>query len=190
MELMSTSQDTAAALEAWLVASLPWLGAALLLAVGAGVVGVFMIVRRTQDLERLAGRLDVLEDLKATLGRLADARGDLDVRRIEHLLIEIRDGQRRVEDRLLRAVEAARASGSPHSAAGSLSERVIDRLLALGYERIQLITPVDQLPAGEAAEGEVLVEAHRNGVLCKGRVSVSAGALVDVELKPAYTAFP
>jgi hypothetical protein len=190
MEPMTTTQDTAAALEAWLVASLPWLGAALLLAVSAGVVGVFLIVRRFHDLERLASRLDALEDLKVSLGRLADAHGDLEVRRIEHLLIEIRDGQRRVEDRLLRAVEAARTPGSAHPTPGGLSDRVIDRLLALGYERVQLITPVDELPADDAGEGEVRVEAHRNGVLCKGRVRVRDGALVDVELKPAYTAFP
>lgn len=190
MQPTDASQDAAAALEAWLVASLPWLGAALLLAVCAGVVGVFLIVRRTHDLDRLAVRLDVLEDLKASLGRLADARGDLDVRRIEHTLIEIRDGQRRVEDRLLHAVEAARQGGGPGRAPGRLSDRVIDRLLALGYERVQLVTPIDELPADDAAGGEVRVEAHRNGVLCKGRVSVENGALVDVDLKPTYTAFP
>ena len=36
----------------------------------------------------------------------------------------------------------------------------------------------------------MLVEAHRNGVLCKGRVRLRGGTLVDVEMKPAYSTFP
>ena len=36
----------------------------------------------------------------------------------------------------------------------------------------------------------IAVEAVRDGVLCKGRVLLRAGALSDVEIKPAYTVFP
>jgi hypothetical protein len=192
MQSPDATTDTAAALEAWIVASLPWLGAALLLAVSAGVVGVFLIVRRLNELERLTGRLDALEELKVSVARLAAARDDLDLRRLEHVLLEIRDGQRRVEDRLLRAVETARAAPIAGSGESSgLADRVIDRMLALGYERVQLVTPVNALPDPNADEGgQVQVEAHRNGVLCKGRVIVRGGALVDVEMKPAYTTFP
>ncbi len=186
------STDTAAALEAWIVASLPWLGAALLLAVSAGVVGVFLIVRRTRELERLTTRLDALEDLKASVARLVASRGDLDLRRVEHVLLEIRDGQRRVEDRLLRTVERARAGSAPGMGEpAGLADRVIDRLLALGYERVQLVTAMDELPDAASQDGGTIqVEAYRNGVLCKGRVTVRAGALVDLEMKPAYTTFP
>jgi hypothetical protein len=192
------SQRAAEAVEAWIVAGLPWLGAALLLAVCAGVVGVFLIVRRTQLLDQLALRLDALEDLRAAVARLAAARDDLDVRRIEHVLLEIRDGQRRVEDRLLRTMETARAGSGgatggatgPAGSAVAIGERVTDRLLALGYERVQIVTLGDELPTGADVDAEVRVEAFRNGVLCKGRALVSRGALVDVEMKPAYTTFP
>jgi hypothetical protein len=192
MQSPDPSTEAAAALEAWIVASLPWLGAALLLAVCAGVVGVFLILRRTQELQRLGERLDALEDLRGSVAKLSAARADLDLRRVEHVLLEIRDGQRRVEDRLLRTVESARAA--PLAGAGEaagLGDRVIDRLLALGYERVLLVTPQDELLGLASDEGgEVQVEAHRNGVLCKGRVVVRGGALVDVEMKSSYTTFP
>jgi len=192
MQSLDATPDAAAALEAWIVASLPWLGAALLFAVCVGVVGVFLILRRTSELQLLGTRLDALEDLKSSVARLVSDRDDLDLRRVEHVLLEIRDGQRRVEDRLLRATETARAApGSAASQPACLADRVLDRLLALGYERVQLVTPVDELPDASSDEGgQVQVEAHRNGVLCKGRVFVRGGALVEVEMKPAYTTFP
>jgi len=199
MNGIEPSRQAAAALESWLVASLPWLGAALLLATSVGVVGIFLLLRRLGELERLGARLDALEEIRSGLARFVDQRGDLDLRRIEHALLEIRDGQKRLEAALMRSVESARAGAlrsGPEGGSGGIADRVIDRLLVLGYERIQLVTPLDELPpAGEdAAEGgqeyEVLVEAHRNGVLCKGRAHLRAGTLVDLEMKPAYTAFP
>lgn len=193
MDPTQSSSEAAAELAAWIVAGLPWLGVALLLAVCAGVLGVWQLVRRTHDLERAARRLDVLEELKLLLQRLASDREDLDLRRIEHALLEIRDGQRRVEDRLLQVVESGR--GGAHVASGDatptgLCERITNRLLAQDFERVQILTERDELPAGAEADGSVLVEAYRAGVLYKGRVSVQTGALVDVDMKPAYTAFP
>ncbi len=203
-------------LDAWLVASLPWLGAALLIAAVAGVVGVYLVLRKLGELERFGERLDALEEIRGGLSRFVDQRGDLDLRRIEHALLEIAEGQKRLESLLVRTVEGARATdlgmtpartaGAAASARG-VADRVIDRLLVLGYERIQLVTPLEELSAAvkpaadseepedperavEPVELEVLVEAHRNGVLCKGRARVRDGALVDVDMKPAYTAFP
>ena len=193
MDPTQTSTEAAAELAAWIVAGLPWLGAALLLAVCVGVVGVWQLVRRTHDLERAARRLDALDELKSSLKRLVADREDLDLRRIEHALLEIRDGQRRVEDRLMRAVESSR-SGTPAThgepTASGLCERVTNRLLAEGFERIQIITPREELPTAESDDGVVLVEARRAGVLYKGRVQVQAGALMDAEMKPGYSAFP
>jgi len=193
MDPTQTTSDAAAELAGWIVASMPWLGAALLLAVCAGVVGIWQLVRRTHDLERAASRLDAVDDIKVAVQRLASERSDLDLRRIEHALLEIRDGQRRLEDRLLQVLEAAgsgSAAGGPTTTAAGLSDRVTNRLLVQGYERVQVVTPLAELPAGEGAEGDVLVEAHRNGVLYKGRVQVRGGVLLEVELKPAYSAFP
>lgn len=192
MDPSETSTRAAEELAAWIVAGLPWLGAALLLAVCAGVVGVWQLVRRTHDLERAARRLDALDEIKSGLQRLNADREDLDLRRIEHALLEIRDGQRRLEDRLMSLIESRATPGAVASrdqTPAGLVERVTTRLLAQGFERVQIVTPREELPAGEA-DGSVLVEAHRDGVLYKGRVEVRAGALLDVDLKPAYSAFP
>jgi hypothetical protein len=190
LQASEPSAQAAAALEAWLLASLPWLGAALLLVAAAGLVAVFLLLRRVGELARLGARLDALGEIQGLLARHVGQRGDLDLRRIEHALLEMRDGQRRLEGLLLRTVEGARLPGA--TSGGGLAERVVDRLLVLGYERVQLVTPPAELQAAEGGAGdlEVLVEAHRNGVLCKGRARLRAGTLVDVEMKPAYTTFP
>jgi len=196
MDPSATSTRAAEELAAWIVAGLPWLGAALLLAVCAGVVGVWQLVRRTHDLERAARRLDALDELKSGLQRLTADREDLDLRRIEHALLEIRDGQKRLEDRLMRVVEsgvgpaATAVVASSEATPAGLVERITTRLLAQGFERVQVITPREELPAGDEADGVVVVEAYRDGVLYKGRVEVRAGALLDVDMKPAYSAFP
>jgi hypothetical protein len=190
-EASEPSAQASAALEALLLASLPWLGAALLLVALAGVVVLFVLLRRVGELARLAARLDALEEIRGLLGRHVAQRGDLDLRRIEHALLEMRDGQRRLEGLLLRTVEGARAGSAGAAPGGALAERVVDRLLVLGYERVQLVTPHAELERAEqGGEVEVLVEAHRNGVLCKGRARLREGTLVDVEMKPAYAAFP
>lgn len=193
MDPTQSSSEAASELAAWIVAGLPWLGAALLLAVCAGVLGIWQLVRRTHDLERAARRLDVLDELKLSLQRLVADREDLDLRRIEHALLEIRNGQQRVEDRLMQVVEA-RAGGEAvadgDTTPSGLCERVTNRLLAQGFERVQILTARDELPTGEDASGSVLLEANRAGVLYKGRVQIRAGALVDVEMNPNYSAFP
>jgi hypothetical protein len=185
------SEQAAAALEAWLLASLPGLAAALLLVAAAGAVAAFLLLRRVGELARLGARLDALGEIQGLLARHVGQRGDLDLRRIEHALLEMRDGQRRLEALLLRTVEGARSGTAGAAPAGGLAERVIDRLLVLGYERVQLVTPLAELQAAAGAgELEVLIEAHRNGVLCKGRARLRSGTLVDVDMKPAYTTFP
>ncbi|HVS11884.1 MAG TPA: hypothetical protein VMS76_18605 [Planctomycetota bacterium] len=184
-------------LPVWVVTSLPWLAGALVLAAAAGAVGTWLLLARVRELERLGGKLDALERLESALAKLAAERGDLDLRRIEHALLEIRDLQRRLEDALLRTVQVARAPGGAAASAGEgtagLSERIVTRLVALGYERVQLVTPLaemDELCASESTSGDVLVEARRNGVLCKGRVRVRGGVLAEVEMQPAYAVFP
>jgi hypothetical protein len=191
LEIQST-----VALPAWVAQSIPWLLAALLIACALGATGIWMLVGRMRDLTAMARRFDVLDSVDAQLRKLAADRGDLDLRRIEHVLLELRDASRRLEDSLLRATQSGRSGASGPSAApdaASLSDRVINRLLAHGYEQVQLVTTLDQLGLifeAEGGVGEALVEARRNGVLCKGRVLVRNGAVTEIEMKPAYTAFP
>ena len=192
---MDQALNIAAAEPDWLAASVPWLLAALVIAAAVAAIGVWTLVARIKELEQLARRFDALGTIESQLAKLVSDRSDLDLRRIEHVLLELRDAARRLEDSLLRATQAGRTSttSGAEASAASLSDRVIDRLLAQGYERVQLVTTLAELGRifeAEGAVGEVLVEARHNGVLCKGRVLVRNGAVTEVELKPAYSMFP
>ena|SRR5688572_5141832 len=183
---------------AWLAASEPWLLLVLALCALGALAGIWVAVARLSELEVQARRLEGLEEIRHSVARLAADRGDLDLRRLEHALLELRDGQKRLEDALLARLQSPRSLEQPERAPGgappSLAERVTNRLLALGYERVRLVTPaaeLEQLAAGEGGgNGELVVEARRDGVLCKGRVLLRRGALTDVEIQPAYKLFP
>jgi hypothetical protein len=194
---LSFALVSAPAQDSWAIAALPWIALLALAVAVAGVFGVWTLVTRLERIEALSKRFDALDEIRADLKVFAKERSDLDLRRIEHVLIELRDGQRRLEDSILRATQAAlkpapgaaaNAGPAPHDPA----ERLIARVLAQGYERVLLVQPREELERLLASEGahEVLVEARRNGVLCKGRVLLRDGAVTDVELTPAYTLFP
>ena len=178
----------------WVFDSLPWMVAMLLVAVCAGVAGVWVLVGRLRELERMAGRLEALDDVRAGLQRLVADREDLDLRRVEHVLIEMRDGQKRLEDALLRTLQRPGSQAAPVAGDTPLdvqvSERVVNRLLALGYEQIRVLSERADLEAIHEGSGEVLVEARRHGSICKGRVHFRSGALTDVDLQPSWSTFP
>ena len=175
-----------------------WPGQTLLILVGLGLVlllglgvGLWILIERVGRFEARAAQLDALPGIQAQLQRMAGERGDLDQRRLEHVLVDIRDDQRRVEDQLLRAAEAAaRAGAGGGGEPEELSERVTNRLLAMGYERVLVIADPEEVQALLSEEGEIAIEAHRQGVLHKGRVHVRAGRITDVELVPSYSVFP
>lgn len=180
----------------WLLSTIPWLLGLCAVAAGATAAGVWLLHTRLRELARLAERLSALEPIQTTLARVAREREDLDLRRIEHVLIEIRDGQRRLEDSLLRASQVAyhgeAARGAPAADGAGLSERIVQRLIAHGYEHVQVVPTLEELAKLFEGGGshEVLVEARRAGVQCKGRVLVRDGVVVEVEVKPAYSMFP
>jgi hypothetical protein len=174
--------------------------AALVAAVGAGLAAAaaWTLVTRVRELGARAAPLEHLATLSRDVRTLSEARGDLDLRRVEHLLIELRDSQVRLEDALLRHADATRealvrgdstaALAAP--AGDGLGERAVNRLIAMGYERIQLVTRHEKLLELVARDGEILVEANKAGVLHKGRVLVRSGRIANVELHPAYSIFP
>jgi len=177
---------------------LTWILLALLAAV---VAGLLLLVRLEKRLAALASASRPAEDLArltTAVEAIAKAHGELDLRRVEHVLIDLRDGQKRVEDRLLATLETRAEPRSQSSAlersgaalASALPERIVTRLLALGYERIQFVTPLAEIQALSAADGEVLVEARRDGAACKGRVVVRAGSVADLKFQSAYSIFP
>jgi hypothetical protein len=185
-------QDGFAALPDWWPTATLWLGLALLAAAAAAAAGVWAVVRRVEGLRAELRRLETLEELQRTLARWLAERDDLDLRRIEHLLIDLRDGSKRVEELLLRTQEqrAAASEALVPLSPPSLGERVLNRLSALGYERIELLTPHQDMEAFASGAGDVVVEARREGVLCKGRVRIRAGRIDAVQLQPSFSIFP
>jgi hypothetical protein len=160
----------------------------------AGVALLWLIVGRLRALEGRAAVLERIEDIQASLARLLKERDDLDLRRMEHLLVDLRETQERLEDALLRTVEGAHARSEtqaivPHGPE-DVGERIVNRLLALGFERVQIVTRSEKLVELAQSGGEVLVEARRQGVLHKGRVVIRGGRISDVEVHPAYSIFP
>jgi hypothetical protein len=177
---------------------LGWLGVAACLILIGTALAAWVCAVHLKTIETRLSELDRLSELKAMIQPLVDSRGELDLRRLEHVLIDIRDGQRRVEERLLSVIESS-SERSIHSnaleplsagSASSLADRVVTRLLALGYERVQLVTSREELGKLAEQDGEILVEARRDGAPCKGRVSVRDGRLTDVQIQAAYSAFP
>jgi hypothetical protein len=173
-----------------------WLGAALLWLLGAlcvlSAVSAWLAWRQQELLAELGRRLaplDRLTEIETCLRGLSDARGDLDLRRIEHVLVDLRDAQRRLEDALLRAIERGSAAGAAPAASG-LSDAITNRLLALGYERVQIAAAADELARLESTDGDVLVEARKSGVAHKGRVLVRGGRIHAVEIQPPFAVFP
>ncbi len=176
---------------AWAVEGIFWLLCGTVAALVACAVGLWLLLWRVRRIEQLGRRVDAIEDLRALVGRMADAREDLDLRRLEHVLVDLRDGQRSVHDALLRCVEAgarAQRTGDPGPVAQGLGERIVNRLHSLGYERVHQVEPPEEVE--ELVDGEVQVEAYRQGVLHKGRVVVRSGRIFAVDLKSVYTAFP
>jgi hypothetical protein len=176
--------------------------ALILLAAITGLL--WALVSRQRTVESRLGRLDRLDEIQRQVTRLADAGGDLELRRLEHVLIDIRDGQKRLEERLLQLAESARQQAAREPAedptrrepernpGAHLSERILNRLLAMGYERIQLLASLEELAAlvAEGGDGDVQVEARRAGAVCKGRVAIRRGSIAGVELTGSHAMFP
>jgi hypothetical protein len=182
----------------WLVA----LGAGL---AAAGAVAAWLILGRLKRAEAAVERLTRLDEIGAHVKALSEREDDLDLRRLEHVLIDIRDGQRRVEDRMLALVEAragesltgdrAPTSTSAMQPAGAaagaaLTDRIVTRLLALGYERITFVTASADIARIASEAGAITVEARRDGAACKGRVIVAEGRIEDLQIQSAYSTFP
>ncbi len=196
-----------------LLPSLAETGGDVGLAVGLGIlvaaVGVllalFNLIGRLRQVDERLARLNSLKAIEGDLRSMVEGQGKLDLRRLEHVLIDIRDGQRRVEERTLAVLEAgtqqreaptsAATEGRPPSpgtkqGGPALADRIVTRLLALGYERVELITPAEELSRLGTHDGDALVEARRHGAMHKGKVAICDGVIADIQLRAAYELFP
>jgi hypothetical protein len=192
MALMVRSPQSLAALDlGGSVAGLPLGAGLLILGVVACALGAVVVWR----LRLLDERLEVLEAIEPVgedLERVAAVAESLDLGRLEHLLSELRDSQKRLNERLLFLAEER---GRPGEVAAEttqpvpLGERITNRLLAMGFEGIQLLGGPEALEDC-AAEADVVVEARRGGAFCKGRVRVRDGVIAQVDLRTAHSMFP
>lgn len=133
---------------------------------------------------------------------MAESHGDIELRRLVNVLIDIREGQKRQEERLLslgdalaqrreEAIAPERPGPVAEDGGGvALRDRIVSRLLALGFARIELLTDADQLEALVGGDGEVPVEARRAGAWHKGRVVIRSGSIADVTLRASFEAYP
>jgi hypothetical protein len=184
----------------WWETSQLWVSVGVLLLLGTVAILLWQGLVRLRAMEGHLTRLDLLEKVDGTLGRLVEGQAGLDLRRVEHLLTDIRDGQTRLEDVLARAAAApgegrGEPGGSPAGSAAALADRIVNRLLAQGYERVRLLVPVADLAplvSGSDGEGngEVPLEARRHGSLVKGRAVIRGGVIEEVSIQESYGAFP
>ncbi len=175
-----------------------WIAVAALFALAATTIGVWTLVSRMRQLREEEKRLVILGEIEGHLTRLVGQREDLDLRRVEHLLIDMRDGLARLEQRVLET----QSSAHPDPLAGdllipappqTLLERITNRMLIQGFSQVQILFPdsAEALP-GSVQNGphEIFAEARRDGVLYKGRVRVRDGRIEGVDMNPAYSVFP
>lgn len=171
----------------------------------------YLVVRVTVQVREVEAALDeqtrVLEGIAARLEKSAAERSDIDLRRTEHVLIDIRDGLKGLEDAVIEAasrpavVEREIVPAAPPAAAvdddaaradaaDGVVERLHNRLNALGYERVQLLGERDVYEMASTGRAEIPVEARREGVVHKGRCIVEKGRVLDVRMDPPYRLFP
>lgn len=175
----------------------------LALALMGGVLTcLVLLIGRARTLEDRLERLDSLDEIPQGLRALIESTKELDLRRLEHLLLDLRNEHKRLREQLMQVVESPRAgaveaasnatSGTerPAPVSAPLSERVVNRLLALGFERIHLITTTQELEELSAGDGDVLIEARRDGAICKGRVKINGGTISEVDVRSSHDMFP
>ena len=129
--------------------------------------------------------------MEAHLAALRESQdAGMDLRRVEHLLVDMREGLQRVHEGLQGISEQALRPQAGDTLAVPPAERIRARLLAMGYERIEVLPPENGWQVLVDQGGDVLVEARRAGSLYKGRVAVQDGWVGEVHLRPAHSMFP
>ncbi len=132
--------------------------------------------------ERLEGVAQALQRAPPSTGeeRWAEVCGELRalraaVDRLERVAAEMR-------------APPAAAPAPPESVAERLRAAVTNRLAALGYTNLRILTDLSRASPG--GELEVAVECDKGHVAHKGRVFTAAGAIRDVRLQSVTQSFP
>jgi hypothetical protein len=146
-------------------------------------------IRHHRRMEKLAGEIFKLKDLREELAALKQAPVKMEIEPIQGALEEIRGILQRLEQQMeLQSHEAPEER--PDDTEMGLGRRIEMRLENQGFQKVSIVG--DMTGAEEDVEGEyrLSLEAYRDGVAHKGYVTVSGGRIVEEMVKPAYEAFP
>ena len=172
----------------------PWVELATAVLAGVGVGVLVLLYRRSERMEARLGELEALGRLEESVGGLREGMESVDLERLEHLVEDLRDTNRRIGRQLLELTEQRLVEEEPRESArpvgAMLGERITNRLIVLGCERIELLVGAGDLERIAAEGGEVGFEARRDGAVAKGRVSVADGRLVNVDVSTSHQMFP
>lgn len=166
------------------------------------------LIRCETHLQKLAGIRaldDRLRSLDERLARLSEVfekfrvdRIEAQLERLHEDLEDVRDATGSVRQAVVQIpaptsqlVAAAPVPPVPLVAEDAIARVcgvVETRLLQLGYGRIQILTDLTGLAS--TADVELQVEAERNGMPMKGRVTVRNGSVRDVTLQSVVQMFP
>ena len=172
----------------------PWPELIMTAAALAGVALLYLLYGRIVRMDERLKELEGLARLEESLKELREGAQGVDLERVEHLLEDLRDANRRIGRQLIdlneqRVSEAPREEGA-RPAGPLLAERITNRLIVLGCERIELLVGAGDLERVAAEGGEVGFEARRDGAMAKGRVEVADGRLVNVDISTSHQMFP
>ena len=172
----------------------PWVLLSIAILVAAGVITLISLAKRLREISERLEQLDGLEGLERSLSGLKEVADSVDLERLEHLVEDLRDTNRRIGRQLVDLTEGSVAepsAGAQERPVGPmLAERITNRLIVLGCERIELLVGAGDLERVAAEGGEVGFEARRDGAAAKGRVQIADGRLVDVQVSTSHQMFP
>lgn len=86
--------------------------------------------------------------------------------------------------------DATSSEVAPEAAITMTLQRVVRHLESEGFHSIRIVTSTDEMDAVFMHSGQLIVEARRDGVVHKGRVSLQNGYPAAVALQPSHSIFP
>jgi len=171
-----------------------WVLLSIAILAAAGVVILFTLAKRLREISERLEQLDRLEGLERSLSGLKEVGEAVDLERLEHLVEDLRDTNRRIGRQLVdlteQSVTEQDLQETSRPVGPLLGERITNRLIVLGCERIELLVGAGDLEHIAAEGGEVAFEARRDGAMAKGRVEVADGRLVNVDISTSHQMFP
>jgi len=139
-----------------------------------------------RDLQGIQTLNERLRDLVDGLEGLKTRRVEEQLRGVQDLLEQIRNGIQRSLDRPAVVQELVAApSGQPELTIHDLVEA---KLFNLGYREVVIVNDLDVAEPGEPIR--VVVEARKDGAIHKGHLVLKGRSVTEVDLQPVFNSFP